>query len=317
MKSTIRHSLAGTVLLVQIAGSTLGHAADAAASSRIHVVALSQDETARLGVETAPARRATFTPQVRGYGMVISLATIAQADFDYRTAEAAVTESRAALQRMERLFAEQAMSQQAVDAARHRATADMAEMVLADRKEAALFGQNSPWRGPPRNEVLIDNLATGRSTLIQATFPLGIAFSAPPRLLMVARLDPQPGQKSWSSQTIWEGPANPQIPGRNFFGFVDNSDLALGEHVLVFAPVGAPQNGISVPTDAVVLSEDKPWCYVEESPLHFRRVAIDLRLELPDGYFVPQGIVPGQPIVVRGTGLLLAREFGSAIPGED
>ena len=313
MKSAIWHLLAGAVLFAQTA--SFAPAADAA--PKIHVIALSQDETARLGIETVPARRTTFTPQVRGYGMVISLATIAQADFDYRTAEAAVTESQAILQRTERLFAEHALSQQAVDAARHRATADMAEMVLADRKEAALFGQNSPWRGPPRNEALIDNLATGKSTLIQATFPLGIAFAAPPRLLTAARLDPQPGQKSWSSQMIWEGPANPAIPGRNFFGFVDNSDLALGEHVLVFAPVGAPQQGIGIPTDAVVLSEGKPWCYLEISRQHFRRVPIDLRLELPDGYFVPQGIAPDQPIVVRGTGLLLAREFGSAIPGED
>jgi hypothetical protein len=312
MKYAIWHSLAGAVLLAQTACF-----APADAAPKSHVIALSQDETVRLGIETVPARRATYTPQVRGYGMVISLATIAQADFDYRTAEAAVTESQATLQRTERLFAEHALSQQAVDAARHRATADMAEMVLADRKEAALFGQNSPWRGPPRNEALIDNLATGKSTLIQATFPLGIAFAAPPRLLTVARLDPQPGQKSWSSQMIWEGPAEPAIPGRNFFGFVDHSDLALGEHVLVFAPIGAPQQGISVPTDAVILSEGKPWCYVEISPQHFRRVPIDLRLELPDGYFVVQGIAPNEPIVIKGTGLLLAREFGSAIPGED
>ncbi|HTW35966.1 MAG TPA: hypothetical protein VMD53_15205 [Rhizomicrobium sp.] len=315
MKSAIRHSLVGAVFFALAASSTPGHAADAA--SKIHVFSLSQDETARLGIETVPARRATFTPQVRGYGMVISLAAIAQADFDYRTAEAAVTESRLVLQRAERLFKEQALSQQVVDTARHRATADMAQMVLADRREAALFGQNAPWRGPPRNEALIDNLASGKSTLIQATFPLGIAFASPPRLFSVARLDPQPGQTSWSSQTIWEGPADPAIPGRNFFAFVDHSDLALGEHVLVYAPVGAPVSGVKIPMDAVVLSEGKPWCYVEVSGQHFSRVPIDLRLELPDGYFVPQGIAPDQPVVVKGTGLLLAREFGSAIPGED
>jgi len=311
MKPFLWQSFAGAVLLAQTACFA------ANAQPKISVVALSQNEIARLGIETLPAKTATFTPQVRGYGMVISLAPIAQADFDYRTAEAAVTESNAILQRTERLFAEQALSQQSVDTARHRATADMAQLVLADRKEAALFGQNSPWRGPPRNEALIDALASGKSTLIQATFPLGTAFTAPPRQLFVARIDPQPGQQSWSSHLIWEGPADPAIPGRNFLGFVDHSDLALGEHVLVFAPVGAPEQGISIPADAVVISEGKPWCYVEDTPQHFHRVPVDLKLEIANGYFVPQGIAPSQPVVVRGTGLLLAHEFGSAVPEEN
>jgi hypothetical protein len=67
----------------------------------------------------------------------------------------------------------------------------------------------------------------------------------------------------------------------------------------------------------VVLNEDKSWCYVEIAPHTYRRVAIDLSDQLPDGYFVAKGIAANQPVVVKGAGLLLAHELGAATPGQD
>ena len=314
MKSAIIIALVCAVLFAPAADIGSAAAADPLAANT-HVVVLSREDTARLGIATTPALRTKYTPQVRGYGVVISLSSIAQADSEFRTAEAAATDSDAHLQRAERLFAMQALSAQVVDTARHQAAADQAALILADRKEAALFGQHAPWRGPPRNEDLLNNIAAGDSTLVQATFPLGIAFPESPTAFVVTRLDPQPGQKSWSSNTTWDAPADPAIPGRNFFALVEHSDLALGEHVLVFAPIGAPIDGVSVPLEAVVLHEDKPWCYVTLSEGHYRRVPIDLKLEVPGGYFVPSGILPGQLVVTKGTGLLLAREVGAATLG--
>lgn len=315
MRSDFSLLLASAAITLQCMSASPGYAGPAPTQTR--VIALSANDVLRLGVETAPAQRARFTPQVRGYGVVMSLAAVAEADFDFRTAEAAAIESQATLQRSLRLFAQQALSQQAVDKAQHEATTDSAQLVLADRKEVAAFGQFAPWRGPPRNEALIDTIATGQSTLVQATFPLGISFAAPPAVLIVSRLSPQAGQRSWSSRLNWEGPADPAIPGRNFFALVDHAEFALGEHVQVLAPIGAPVDGVSIPSDAVILSEDRPWCYVEVSRLHFRRVPVDLKLELSDGYFVRDGIAPNEPVVTKGTGLLLAHEIGSAIPGAD
>jgi hypothetical protein len=321
MKIVFTISLAVVALLARDAGRTCAFADELSVPPRGHIVMLSQGEAARLGVATQPAQRAKYTPEVRGYGVVVNLANLAQTDSDIRTALAAVTDSEANMERMIHLFGEHsavhAASEQALYAARHQAASDKAQLALADRKEVATFGQNAPWRGAARNDAMLDDLAAGRSALVQATFPLGIVFVAPPPLLIITRLDPQPGQKSWTSNAVWDAPADPTIPGRSFFAVAGHSELAQGEHVLIFAPTGAPVDGVSVPVEAVVLSEDKPWCYIALPGGRFQRVPIDLRLQLAGGYFVAKGIAPSQPIVVKGTGLLLARELGAATPEQE
>ena len=288
-----------------------------ARGSPVRAVSLSRDEIARLGLATAPAQPARFTPRVRGYGVVISMTSIAQADADYRTADASAVFSKSQLERAQRLYSLQALSRMAVETARRQADSDAAALALADRKEAATFGQNAPWRGPPRNEGLLDRLAAGDSTLIEATFPLGIALPAHMPQLAVERIDPQPEHPNWSSHVVWNAPADPAIPGRNVFALVERSGLALGEHALVFVPVGAELSGVRIPLDAVVLNEDKAWCYVQIGPGLFRRVPVDVHRELDGGYFVAQGIAPGQAVVTSGVGLLLAHELGPATPGGD
>lgn len=317
MKSAITIASLAVALLIGLGSAALP---DESQTHR-HVVVLSSEEIARLGIETAPAQSATYTPQIRGYGVVTSLSTVAQTDSDIRTAQAAVADSQAALDRMGRLFgrgdAIHAVSAQTVDTARHQAASDRAQLALADRKEIATFGANAPWRGPPRNDAILNDLAAGRTALIEATFPLGISFAPRPSLLVVTHLDAEPGQENWTAHTIWDAPADPTIPGRSFFALVDRSELAQGEHVLVFAPTGSSIRGVSIPADAVLLSEDKPWCYVLTGPHRFERILIDLKQQVVGGYFVAKGIAPNQPVVVEGTGLLLARELGAATPSED
>jgi multidrug efflux pump subunit AcrA (membrane-fusion protein) len=301
-------------LLLQGAGAN-------AASGARPIVILSREEIAHLGVRTAPAELARFTPRIRGYGVVTNLSSVAQADADIRSAEAAMLDSDAQLVRANRLYSQKngmhATSAQALDAAQHLAESNRAQLALADRKEVALFGLHAPWRGPPRDDTILKNLSAGQSVLVQVTFPLGIFVAASPSLLEITRIDPQLSQKSWSSKIIWDAPADPSIPGRSFFTLVDQSALAQGEHVLVYAPTGNPVEGVRIPAEAVLLSEDKPWCYAVVSDGHFRRVAVDLGLELGGGYFVAKNLRPGQRVVVSGTGLLLARELGAATPGQD
>ena len=285
------------------------------------VVVLTHEEMAHLGVKTAPAERARFTPRVRGYGVVTNLTNVAQADADIRSAEAAMLDSDAQLARTNHLYSMKngmhATSAQALDAAQHLAVSNRAQLALADRKEVALFGLRAPWRGPPRDDTVLKNLSAGQSVLVEVTFPLGIFVASQPSLLEITRIDPQLSQKSWSSKIVWDAPADPSIPGRSFFTLVDQSELAQGEHILAYTPTGNPVEGVRIPAEAVILSEDKPWCYAVLSDGHFRRVPVNLSLELDGGYFVAKNLAPDQRVVVSGTGLLLARELGAATPGQD
>ena len=297
------------------------HAPKAPPHSAKHLVVLAPGDAAHLGVQTDIAKPEQFTPRVHGYGVVISLSAVGQTDADISTAQAAVHDSRAALERARKLYnqpnAEHAMSLQALDTAQHQALSDQAALALADRKEVATFGQNAPWRQNGRDSDILQQLTSGKVVLVQATFPLSVSFRSVPTTLTITRLNTQPGERSWTSDKVWEAPADPTIPGRSFFALAENSDLAQGEHLLIYAPTGAAMSGVSISSDAVVLSEDRAWCYVYQAPDSYKRIPIDLSNQLPTGYFVSKGIAPGDRVVVKGTGLLLSRELGAATPGED
>ena len=82
---------------------------------------------------------------------------------------------------------------------------------------------------------------------------------------------------------------------------------------------GAPQPGVVVPAAAVVLSDGASWVYVEKESGHYGRVEVNTARQVEGGYFLPQdsGVKPGQPVVVSGAGLLLAREINPSTQPAD
>lgn len=320
---TFRHAFIA-VFLMCLAGcddQQDAYVARNAGSESRYTLILSNSDSARLGLRVSPAAPATYTPHVHGYGVVLNFSTLAPTLAAVVMAQAAVLQSHAALEDARALFgttnSKHAMSREALEAAEHQDASDQAQLELAYRQEVSAFGQNAPWRTAERDSPVLTRLTYGHAVLVQATFPLGVEFATAPAIFFVARLNTQVGQPSVSATTIWDAPADPTIPGRSFFALVEGSDLAQGEHVLIVAPTGQPLKGVKIPADAVVLSEDKAWCYVFRAPHTFNRLPIDLNRALDSGYFVERGITPNEPVVVMGAGLLLARELGLATLGQD
>jgi hypothetical protein len=282
-------------------------------------VSLDADSIKSLGITTAPAIAARYSQQISGYGIVTALDAIAQTDADFLTAQAAVAQSQAAANRAKDLASgdDAAVSREVVETAQSKAAADQAALALASRKAEAAFGRNAPWRTASARQALMARLASGRTTLVRVTFPLGTMDAAAPASLQIARLGA--GAKSWTANTVWDAPADPGIPGRGFFALVDGSDLAQNERVIATVPVGAAQNGIVVPAAALVLGESETWVYLENRPNHFLRMPIDTGKPLGDGYFLDRnaGIAAGQEIVTKGAGLLLAHEINPSSGAED
>jgi hypothetical protein len=286
-----------------------------------HVVVLAAGDETRLGLTTQPAKPQQFVPRVHGYGVIISLSTIGQTDSDITTAQAAFADSQANADRMQKLYdtniGGHAISLQALETAKHQAASDRAALDLANRKEIATFGERAPWRSAARDSPIIADITSGNYVLVQATFALDVNFNGLPPSFTISRLNAQPGDPNWTATKIWDGPEDPTIPGRSFFALAGGTPLAQGEHVLVYAPTGPAITGVAISSDAVVLNEDKSWCYIRIAPGTYKRVPIDLSNQLPDGYFVAKGIAPSQPVVVKGAGLLLSHELGAATPGQD
>jgi hypothetical protein len=156
-------------------------------------------------------------------------------------------------------------------------------------------------------------LQSGRSALVHVTFPLG-SF-ATPKSLTITRLSGEP--KSWTATTVWDAPADPSIPGRSLFALLDGSDLAQGERVTASIPVGAPQAGALVPANALILGESDAWAYLKTGPNTYLRTRIDTSRPMDGGYFVTQGIKPGQDVVTSGAGMLYAHEVNPSTEAED
>lgn len=281
-------------------------------------VTLNGEEIKSLGIATQPAVTAQYRSQITGFGTVVALDTIAQTDADFMTARAAAAQSLAAANRARSLATgeEAAVSREIVETAESKSAADQAALALARRKAEATFGRQSPWRDEASRQSVMAALASGKVVLVRVTFPLG-QESQPPRTLEISRLGA--GAKTWLAKDIWEAPADPNLPGRGFYALVAGSDLAQNEHVSAMVPVGAAQQGVTIPASALVYGESESWVYVQTKPGTFLRTKITTDKPLGDGYFVANGggIGPGQAIVTSGAGLLLSRETNPSTEAGD
>jgi hypothetical protein len=282
--------------------------ADKADSDSEPGISLKPEEVASLGLATVAAQPAQYQQQIMGYGVVMTLDAIAQSDADLETAAAAAAQSAAAAARANSLGTgeQAAVSREVIEVAQSKAAADQAALALARRKAEASFGIHAPWRDAASRTAVMTRLASGKTVLVRATFPLGALGNAVPKQLTLTRLGTNGA--SWTTDTIWDAPADPSLPGRGFYAMVDDSDLAQNERVTASVATGAPENGIVVPTAALILGEGESWVYIETAAGHFLRTRIETDKPDGNGYFMATGIKAGQKIVTTGAGLLFARE---------
>ena len=257
---------------------------------------------------------AQFTGRIAGYGVVTALDTIAQADSDFLTAQAAAAQSHAAALRARSLSTgeEAAVSREVAEAAQSKAAADAAALALARRKTEAAFGLRSPWRDAASRQAVMQRLASGAEVLVRATFPA--TGGAAPKTVEISRMGSD--GKTWTAHTVWDAPADAAVPGRSFYVLLDGSDLAQNERVTAAIPTGAPAPGATVPAKALVFGESEAWVYVQTAPRTFLRTKVDTNRPLGDGYFV-DNIKAGDKIVVGGAGLLLAHEVNPSTEAGD
>ena len=283
-------------------------------------VKLTSEEVTKLGIATTAAAPVQYVPAKQGFGVVLGHDAIAQAVADVATAQAGLRLSQAALARIARLDGTAgAQSAEAHESAARQAAVDAAALRLAEAKLSALLGLRPPWAGQNDSKMLTE-LAAGHAKLLRVTFPLGVLNGAAPNGLRVSRLDAATVGERWTARPVWDAPFDSGIPGRSFFAMLQHTDLGEGERVLIWAAGDnhseRPESGIVVPPTAVVVIDGKYWCFVEREPGVFSRSPLDISQPMADGYFVRDGIKPGELIVTLGQGLLLARQTNPSSEAE-
>lgn len=280
-------------------------------------VSLKPEEIQKMGIVTAEAKTIMHTSETTGFGVVLSHDNIATAVAELDTAAAAERQSRAALDRAQRLAGTAgAMPADALESAQRQAAVDQAALALAHRKLSSMLGQNSPWKDQSNSPQLLE-LARGDARLVRVTFPLGAGGDAAPASLRLARINASQGGKSIVARSLWSAPADATVPGRSYFAYLKSSDFGEGEHLLAWLPTGEAESGVLVPASAAVISAGKYWCYVEEKPGQFVRSELDPSKATNEGYFVKEGIDAGAKIVTASAGQLLAREINPSSAAAD
>src|SRR5439155_23433346 len=93
----------------------------------------------------------------------------------------------------------------------------------------------------------------------------------------------------------------------------DDGKLKPGMFAWVLVPLDKPHDGLVVPAGAIMRHENQPFVFVPEDEHKFRRVDVELGLEMNDRIEILSGLKAGDTIVDRGTfylksELLLERE---------
>jgi hypothetical protein len=306
--------IAASLLLLAACGKTDKPAEAEKEAAEGPGLTLKPEDVKSLGIAVQAAAPAQFTGRIAGYGVVTALDTIAQADSEFLTAQAAAAQSAAAVTRARSLSTgeEAAISREQVEVAESKAAADAAALALARRKTEAAFGLNSPWNDARSRSAVMQRLASGAAVLVRASFS-AIGGAAPKRIDF-SRMGAD--KKSWTAHTVWDAPADAAVPGRSFYALVENSDLAQNERVVASIPTGTPQAGAKIPGHALVYGESEVWVYVQTAANTFLRTKIDISRPLDDGYFV-NTVKPGDKVVTDGAGLLLAREINPSTEAEE
>ena len=279
-------------------------------------VSLKPEEIEKMGIVTTEARAIRSEPEAGGFGVVAAHETVATAVAELRTAIAAAHQSRSALERSKRLAGTPgAMPADTQETAERQAAADQASLELAKQRLSSTFGQNPPWKNA-ENSPELSSLASGHTKLVRVTFPLGAVDGVALNSVRLTHIGAAQLQKSWQSHSVWRAPADATVPGNSFFATLKDGEVNEGEHLMAWAPVGAPESGVLIPAAAAVMSAGKFWFYVEEKPGTFVRTELDPSRPTPDGYFMKEGISPGDKIVVAAAGQLLARETNPSTEAE-
>jgi len=225
-------------------------------------VTLSAEEAGKLGIETRPAVTAAIHAEVEGYATVLSHELIAQAVADVTTAEAAVRQSHAALERIRNLAnTPGAFPAESLEGAQRQAAADDAALQLARRKFSVALGLRPPW-GSATQGATLSRLANGELKLVRVTFPTGTLRGAAPRELRFEPLNSGDRPESWPADAIWDAPADAAVPGRSLFALLKTDAVGEGEHLRAWAAGGESRNGVIVPRAAAVIHDGRYWCYV-------------------------------------------------------
>ncbi len=292
------------------------------------VISVSPKEQKLAGIATSPAQRRSARRQITAPARVVSVASLAKFRERYVAAQAQLAKAQAHAEvsrkqyaRMKALYQNnQNVSQKAVESAQGAWRSDQ-DSVREAQQELRLQGlaAGQKWgrvveQWVEKGTPILNRVLDQETLLVQVTIPAGETLVHPAKTRLSL-----PGGKHREAAFVSLFPrVDPRIQGAGLlYQTSAHAGLAPGARLFARFAVGKKRSGVKVPRSAVVWTQGKQWVYEETAPGRFSRRLLEDAQQEGNGFFVPQGLSPGDTIVVRGAQVLLSEEFHSEIQPED
>ena len=287
------------------------------APSGENVITFDAETQKRAALVIAPAAAAALRPEVQAFGKVLDPTPLVALHGELLTAEAALTNSSAQLQRTRTLFQEdQNASRRALDAAEAQFRADEVRVQVATSRVSLEWGEGIARLSAAGRAKLIEQLLAHQTALLRVDLLIGENSLVEPqhgaRVAVVGR-----EEKFYAANILSVATAvNSKVLGQGFFVLVDAQEASLrpGAAVVGLLPTsGEAQSGVEIPRSAIVRLAGKTWVYVQVEPDKFTRREVPLTHSTDAGWFVENAIKTSDKLVANGGQTLLSEELKSQI----
>ncbi len=272
------------------------------------------------GIEVSALTAATRRVETVAYGSVMDLqplvdlrARYAAAVADVEASEANVAAASAEYRRLRALYEDDRnASLKAYQAAQATYRSDAARAVAAKRAvENVRASLRQQWGGTLEQWVVagdsprLQRLLKREEILVRITLAPDSRGKAPASIQIAAA-----DNERHRARLVSRSPrTDPALQG-NAYLYRSAAALAAGTGVVAYLPAsGTAMKGTAIPASAIVWYGGRPWIYVETAPQQFARRPVPEPFPGAGGYFVAEGIRPGERAVVSGAGLLLSEEL--------
>lgn len=153
-------------------------------------------------------------------------------------------------------------------------------------------------------------LAAGQMALVRLDVPAGEPIKEPP----VGATLVSPTDTGAAIPVLLLGPAgstDAQTQGQGFLVLTKSGGPRLAPGTMVVGAVqlaGEKESGVTVPRAAIVRHEGEAFIYVETKAGEFTKKEIELEHATENGWFIHEGLKPGDKVVVTGAQQLLSEE---------
>ncbi len=298
----------------------------------ISIVSLSPAVQKNSGISTARVKEMAYQDEIKSFGIVTPIdsliaakTTLLNLNAELKALEANSQQHQTQYERLKTLNADDKnVSDLAVQQAFAQINTDKAAINSKVLEIENLLANAKLQWGAPLAKAALNNqsasvfkkLIARENMLIQISLP----FTAPePKLGDIVRISPLNGKQLIKAQYISAATqADSNGAGKTFYFSAPAKDLRLGMRVAVEvnANRNTINNGIIIPSSAVVWYAGTPWAYFKHGDDEFIRKPILADKEVDTGWF-NTGFDSDSEVVVRGAQLLLSEEFKYLIKNEN